>query len=162
MGVLYARETPQDNFTPVSTMGVGLASQSQAGLMSVPDKVKLDGVADYIVDEGTEGMWRYRKWNSGIAECWGKHKFTNIPVTAWGNIYMASCGSVNFPASFFNSDDVKCLAFLDAGPNGYSGMLGYGGSIATTKDHTPDFMVSRGTQYTGDYYVTIYAIGTWK
>lgn len=48
MGVLYARKTPQDNFTPVSTMGVGLASQSQAGLMSVPDKVKLDGIDDYI------------------------------------------------------------------------------------------------------------------
>ncbi len=45
MGVVYARETPQDNFTPVSTMGVGLASQSQAGLMSVPDKVKLDELA---------------------------------------------------------------------------------------------------------------------
>ena len=42
MGVLYARKTPQDNFTPVSTMGVGNASQSQRGLMTAQDKVKLD------------------------------------------------------------------------------------------------------------------------
>lgn len=27
-------------------------------------------VADYVVAEGTSGNWRYRKWNSGIAECW--------------------------------------------------------------------------------------------
>lgn len=25
---------------------------------------------DYIVDQGTSGNWTYRKWNSGIAECW--------------------------------------------------------------------------------------------
>lgn len=27
---------------------------------------------DYIVEQGTSGMWTYRKWNSGIAECWGQ------------------------------------------------------------------------------------------
>ena len=25
---------------------------------------------DYIVEEGTSGIWTYRKWASGIAECW--------------------------------------------------------------------------------------------
>lgn len=28
-------------------------------------------VADFIVEQGTSGTWTYRKWNSGIAECWG-------------------------------------------------------------------------------------------
>ena len=28
---------------------------------------------DYIVEQGTSGIWVYRKWNSGIAECWGKY-----------------------------------------------------------------------------------------
>ena len=27
-------------------------------------------VADYIVEQGTSDIWTYRKWNSGIAECW--------------------------------------------------------------------------------------------
>lgn len=27
-------------------------------------------VADYVVAQGISGNWRYRKWNSGIAECW--------------------------------------------------------------------------------------------
>lgn len=27
---------------------------------------------DYIVEQGTSGIWTYRKWNSGIAECWGE------------------------------------------------------------------------------------------
>lgn len=25
---------------------------------------------DWIVEQGTSGIWTYRKWNSGIAECW--------------------------------------------------------------------------------------------
>ena len=29
-------------------------------------------VADYVVSEGTSGNWRYRKWASGVAECWGQ------------------------------------------------------------------------------------------
>lgn len=29
------------------------------------------GITDYIVAQGTSGIWTYRKWNSGIAECWG-------------------------------------------------------------------------------------------
>lgn len=26
---------------------------------------------DYVVEQGTWNYWTYRKWNSGIAECWG-------------------------------------------------------------------------------------------
>lgn len=29
-----------------------------------------DSLTDYIVEQGTSGNWTYRKWNSGIAECW--------------------------------------------------------------------------------------------
>lgn len=53
-------------------------------------------VADYVVAEGTSGNWRYRKWNSGVAECWGEvtintaiteklgaMAFTVTPYFAW-------------------------------------------------------------------------------
>lgn len=26
--------------------------------------------ASYIVEKGTSGIWTYRKWSDGIAECW--------------------------------------------------------------------------------------------
>lgn len=31
---------------------------------------------DWVVEQGTSGIWTYRKWNSGIAECWGKYSGT--------------------------------------------------------------------------------------
>lgn len=30
-----------------------------------------DSLADYVVEQGTSGIWTYRKWNSGVAEAWG-------------------------------------------------------------------------------------------
>lgn len=39
------------------------------------------GVAvDLVIEEGTEGIWTYRKWSSGIAECWGQ---TYVPTTTY-------------------------------------------------------------------------------
>ena len=38
-------------------------------------------VADCIVEQGTSGIWNYRKWASGIAECWGTHAQTITPTS---------------------------------------------------------------------------------
>lgn len=40
---------------------------------------------DYIVEEGTSGIWTYRKWNSGIAECWGRYTTTSSSLTHCGS-----------------------------------------------------------------------------
>ena len=41
---------------------------------------------DYIVAQGTSGIWFYRKWNSGLAEFWGGKQVSgigtiNVPTT---------------------------------------------------------------------------------
>lgn len=32
------------------------------------------GIKDYILEQGTSGIWTYRKWNSGLLEYWGKEQ----------------------------------------------------------------------------------------
>lgn len=44
--------------------------------------VKSKDIKDYIVEQGTSGDWTYRKWVSGIAECW---KNTESQVYTFGN-----------------------------------------------------------------------------
>ena len=46
-------------------------------------KIDKSALADYIVEEGTSGIWTYRKWNSGVAECWGRYR-TTISMTSTG------------------------------------------------------------------------------
>lgn len=49
---------------------------------------KLGLISDYVVDYGTSDIWTYRKWQSGIAECWGRRAWT-APAswTVWDTDY---------------------------------------------------------------------------
>lgn len=60
---------------------------------------------DYIVEEGTEGIWTYRVWNSGFAEAWGTQTFTSITASqSWGSLYYDVLASVlAFPNGLFSS-----------------------------------------------------------
>ena len=63
-------------------------------------------VIDYVVEKGSTGIWDYRKWNSGDAECWGNMSIT--PTTANGTNTI----TVTLPFTFANtsSKSLGCLA----------------------------------------------------
>lgn len=50
-------------------------------------------LADYVVEQGVRGSWRYRKWNSGMAECWGSAVFSMETTDGYSSI-------MYFPAIF--------------------------------------------------------------
>lgn len=58
---------------------------------------------DYIVEQGQEGIWTYRKWNSGIAECWGITSYESAAFSASGNVFMRGFADIAFPLGLFNS-----------------------------------------------------------
>ena len=71
--------------------------------------IKQDGMLrqlpliDVIVEQGTSGIWTYRKWSSGKAECWGTYTAEpQLLNTAWGNLYVAKVNAerINYPFSF--------------------------------------------------------------
>lgn len=37
---------------------------------------KSENIIDYIVEQGSNDNWTWRKWNSGIAECWRVREYT--------------------------------------------------------------------------------------
>lgn len=166
MGVLYARKTPQDNFTPVSTMGVGIASQSQAGLMSVPDKIKLDGIddekldeiADYIVEQGTSGIWTYRKWNSGIAECWGKDNIVEPITTSYSGVYVGTQQEYNYPFEFIS---IPTLA-KTISTNREVSIFALSGKPDTTTSTGGTYACAFSSRSSANYNLNFYAKGTWK
>ena len=68
----------------------------------VPVKIQGSPITDFVVEQGTTGIWTYRKWNSGIAECWGKYNFTDITTSGqWAGYYIASIASISFPTNLF-------------------------------------------------------------
>lgn len=61
--------------------------------------------ADYIVEQGTSGIWTYRKWNSGIAECWGKATVTPtwVAYPISGLYYSSPQPTVSYPFNITNA-----------------------------------------------------------
>lgn len=61
-------------------------------------------VSDFIIESGTSGIWAWRKWYSGVAECWGASAFPigADDMTRDGNIYYAD-SNVAFPTGLFAS-----------------------------------------------------------
>ena len=111
-------------------------------------------VADYVVAEGTSGNWRYRKWNSGIAECWTT-SLLNITGNLWGNL-MGGYGfyvSYDFPSGLFISPP------LTVG----NGRTGFGGGFvhcAVSLTDVTAYVV--GQQDDPNLTLNIFAKGKWK
>lgn len=58
-------------------------------------------VADYVVEQGTSGVWTYRKWNSGIAECWCRTTKTLTAGSVWSSpVYYYQFDSIAYPFTF--------------------------------------------------------------
>ena len=83
-------------------------------------------LADFVVEQGTSGIWTYRKWNSGVAECWGVHTMTSACNLAWGTLYYSNtlAPRINYPFTFTSrpqesvfcrGDSVSAWAYPEGG-----------------------------------------------
>lgn len=130
-------------------LGIGDTSSTSGGS---------GGGADYITEEGTEGIWTYRVWNSGVAECWGTLEQTITGWTTWGTLYegTASTHTATYPNGLFSSAP-DFFANSKGTSQGYM-VETYGLGSATT---TPQVYAVRpnNTGQTGTYRFSLYAVG---
>lgn len=114
---------------------------------------------DYIVEQGTNGVWYYRKWNSGIAECWACTNFTfsnnQLWVSPWCYI---SAAAINYPFTFsdvptciFEKSDYSSLSLLTTAANG-------------TASATPQFRLVRPNAFSANVTIklSINAVGRFR
>lgn len=109
---------------------------------------------DYIVEQGVEGIWTYRKWNSGIAECWGTTSYESAAFSAAGNSFMRGFADILFPADLFN---VAPIVFA----NPVFGNVGSArtGSITASKFNVA---VLSTISNASEVELQLFAKGTWK
>lgn len=137
------------------------------GDMSVKEELsKLNSnLSDYIVEQGTSGIWTYRKWKSGIAECWG-NKFVSFNAKeAWGEVYTHSgCfPSVLYPFAFIDIPNVVASPIV----NGWNFWLGTNDNLSgdILKEKTPVFTAIRATNMNdiiSSAGIAYFVIGKWK
>ena len=118
-------------------------------------------LADVVVDEGVETVsginWKYRKWNNGTSECWGRLEVgANTPQGSVGGFYWSIFGAyglptnlfVEVPQGFFN------LHYWDTGV--------FWGNVRTITATTVQAIAFRNNNANAAAEGSFYLIGKWK
>lgn len=126
-------------------------------------KIQGSNLTDFVVEEGTKGIWTYRKWNSGIAECWGTSSVTSTFNKTWGALYVcAPTERQNYPFTFvarpvetvtMRNKGVGCFYYAESGGLGMNTTTQSAVYCATRPTSTVEQFV---------FYVDYHVSGRWK
>lgn len=143
----YLKTTWVDKVTPLSA----------ENLNKIEDGIAAHDV-DYIVSQGTTDFWIWRKWNSGVAECWGRVLVDGIDIiTPNGNVYRSDpTRNDNLPFTF-----AATPIFNVTVTGTTSGAIYCTGTGTTTQ--TPSHYIWKTVAGTNQrFYVNYYVIGRWE
>lgn len=128
-------------------------------------KIQKNNVADWIVEQGRDDIWLYRKWASGLAECWGSRYQEVTDFEQQGNLYVStqSVGPESYPVRFVErpfeiasvkSSDIPIIAGIASREN--------------TQGMSGSYFAAVGEEVNGDgglitvITVDFYVAGLWK
>ena len=110
-----------DHIPRAMTLSIRALEIGFLGLRIEPDqdgygfgKVLINGSEiDFVSVQGTSGIWTYRIWNSGVAECWGTYTASIAISTsspAYGGYRSSELSIPAFPITFDNAPSVTATA----------------------------------------------------
>lgn len=116
---------------------------------------------DFVIEQGTSGVWTYRKWASGIAECWGEDAFSISGWKAWGSLYESTnTYQATYPSELFIDIPLCKISVSRTNNIGTCGLDIFSGA---SKTQTPICYALRpSTGATGTIHLSLFARGRWK
>lgn len=114
--------------------------------------------ADYVIDQGRSGYWTYRRWNSGLMDCYARIPVSfNVNIT-WHAIWRTEVGLYNqtYPVPFV---ETPVLVRSFDSTKGTSWALASTGASKTTTGGT---MFANTTNISESGYLSFFAQGRWK
>lgn len=124
---------------------------------------KCSGGGDVVVEQGEVNGWRYRKWDSGDAECWKTLEHSTTVATQWGSMYVGNATPrQNYPFNF-TEKPVEIVTLTSGSKMGfiYPEQSGYGVNGASASAR---YNVASLSSYTTavTYYFNYHVMGRWK
>lgn len=144
--------------------------QNKAIAAALAQKLGKADVADYITEQGTTGVWTWRKWASGIAEMWAVFGADTLAMTAqtWGDLYTASWMGVainksarQYPFAFVDQPAVTATPIAD-GANFWCA-TNTENDTGTSLTHAPAYQCVRASDATlKNPRISYYVVGRYK
>ncbi len=120
-----------------------------------------NSLADHIIESGTSGIWTYRKYASGAAECWGGKQFTVSTSETIGSLYYGTVDASDYPTGLFTeSPSVLADATSDNDTIFWLATGSSSGKPTASSTGTRKLMRTSSTTLYG--YIYYHAIGRWK
>lgn len=115
-------------------------------------------IADYIIEQGTSGIWTYEKWASGKAVCWGSLNKTLNITTDWAvTHFYGTVPSQAFVENLFKERPKIWVSAEESGGNIFAIK-----TVATKNNTGAIYCVSPVSLTNVNVYVDIEAKGKWK
>lgn len=160
-GIAFGKAAEYDD-----QMDVNWDIRARKNLQVDGEILKSDGQAiPVIVESGTDGIWTYRKWSDGNAECWGNYEYKfgiNEPHTKWGSNYYITepTPEITYPFTFIDTPVVQAAMFTSSGYGTYWLVPRY----KSTLTKTPTYFATRSTEnaQSGDFIISYAVYGKWK
>lgn len=120
------------------------------------DAVPLGLLKDYVTEQGTSGIWAYRKWNSGLAELW-----CSLSATFQNGNVLASA-EVAYP--FTMTSAISGVGSLNSYGGNAGGALPWNQKLAYSNTACRMWVHNSGGGFATDtvVYGSAYIIGRWK
>ena len=152
---VYLAETNIADLPDPSTSPVMVTPRAYEGNLGINFSNGI--MADFVVEQGTSGIWTWRKWYSGDAECWGKNIVTLDITTSWGaGLYYGQVSAIAFPFAFKSAP--TCQVTLETSNAAWSAC-----NVRANTNYTSSVMVYRGASIAAQQCdVIYYAKGKWK
>ena len=115
-----------------------------------------------LVKEGTSGIWTYRKWSDGLAECWG-----NLTISAtignatagWYSSGELSGTNLSFPFTFKERPTVTVSVM----PTGQTWAVLFPSNTSGSTTQTGSYQLMSTSNFTSKSYVISYVVkGKWE
>lgn len=115
--------------------------------------------ADYIVSQGSSSVWVWRKWASGISECWGTlstaHQSGSGTTTFHTGVSTSySQRTASWPSGLFNAAPKVFCTAIDAG-GGVAGSEDDGSTASTCNVSVYGMSTAIGN-------INVHAYGRWQ
>lgn len=121
---------------------------------------RLDDEVDFVVEQGTNNSWTYRKWNSGISECWRDYSASiavNTSAGAYGGYRSGQLSVPTIPTGVFNASP---LIFAQIGSGSQGAWVNNVQAQSATSGY---FYLSCGSSLSAaSRTIHLHAIGKWK
>lgn len=141
------------NYGKTDIMGNKVYISSRDGIV-----INNNNLADFVIDQASNGVWFYRKWNSGRVELFGYQNISNIACnTALGGWFRTAVQTApSFPFTVNNPKTV-----LNYESNGY-GALVWLTTLATSSKPADYYLIRPTSSAAITGVVNYYVSGTWK